>query len=295
MSNIDSPEYFASEAQPAIDASFVLVARFDEALKDSTLKPVEITPSGDKVYEYVVPDGAAPLYIEGAGGGGGGGGGASGRGPGHTRGGGGAGGNGCDSQGMFSVSVNPGDTLRIVLGHPGLRGAGAIGTDQFGSNGGRGGDTIVTQNMAVLFNFPGANGGLGGQFQRDGEQWKGGDPGNAWPPESPSAYNYTLGGRGARDNPIYAESGRRPSTPVGGIGGQPGANGGGGGGGSIKGNGGAGGGYQIVTAGQYGQGQNGAFAAGGGGGAGGGPGTSDNGGLGGNGGLGYVWLYKRKS
>jgi hypothetical protein len=269
---------------------FLLWKRFDEERQDGTL--VETKPNGDRVYEFVLPAIViGKLYVQGSGGGGGGGGGASGRGPQWLAGGGGAGGNGCVSSAVFPViPVEAGDKLQIVLGHGGAFGAGAIGTDQFGSHGGRGGDSIVYKSGAVLFHFPGANPGLGGQFKRgDGSAWLGGEPSSSAPPSSPTGYAYTAGGRGWRG--YAADGGQTAQTPPGGIGGKAGASGGGGGGSSLLGNGGDGGNFASSSAAGYGRGSNGAFGSGGGGGAGGGPGTSDNGGLGGTGGLGYVLLY----
>ncbi len=251
--------------------------------------------NGDFFFKFIVPAGINSLLFEGSGGGGGGGGGASGRGANRPNGGGGAGGNGVDSVNLYEVSVNPGDSIEIAVGAGGTGGDGAFGTDQFGRRGRRGSDTVVTSSGIALFNFLGALGGNGGEFQRSGETWVGGDPSSTNVPGSPVGYFFTSGGAGGRGGrPVT--SGQTSRTPIGGTGGRAGVGreggAGGGGGGSVKGNGGDGGTYGgFPVSPSYGQGQAGQFGAGGGGGAGGGPGTSDNGGAGGRGGMGYVWVY----
>lgn len=289
---------YISDAQPLIDKNptFQIIARFDEFVQDGE----EFIQNGEVIkftYIYTVKASDLPLYAQGVGGGGGGGGGACGRGPGWPKGGGGAGGSGSVSENLFPLNLRAGSKIIIKLGQPGVPGNGGP-PDNFGSVGGRGGDTIVKDVGSVLFNAPGATGGGGGEFQRGGEGWFGGNPGDITPPQSPLGYYFTEGGSGARSG--VANPGQRPYTPIGGAGGYAGQNGGGGGGASLKGNGGNGGNFAtnyVDDTGKtrYGIGQNGQLGSGGGGGAGGGPGTSDDGGRGGFGGYGYFWLYKRLS
>ena len=114
------------------------------------------------ITEWTAPERVTCIILEGCGGGGGGGGGANGSTTANAYATGGGGGGGAQRQ-VVVVLVTPGTVYEIVVGAGGQGGPAAVSNNP-GSDGGDGGDTIFREKASgtVLARFKGATGGRGG-------------------------------------------------------------------------------------------------------------------------------------
>lgn len=119
-------------------------------------------------YDFIVPQDVYDLYLDGCGAGGGGGGAGGGWNQDHVAnedykagGGGGGGGNG-DSVTGRHLSVLPGQVVHLKIGAKGIGGNGGVAPGGDASNGGIGGDTVITTPTETI-TLVGGTGGVGGK------------------------------------------------------------------------------------------------------------------------------------